>query len=96
MVLYLSFFLFFLSLVLVFMQKRHFLRVLLVLELITLSLFIIIVCVMGVGDGLTRVSFGLIFLVFGVYEAANGLGLLVSRRRARGVDQLRGLFILRF
>lgn len=94
--LYLSLFLFFLSLVLVFMQKSHFLRVLLVLELITLSLFMITVCVMGAGEGLTSISFGLIFLVFGVYEAANGLGLLVSRRRASGVDQLRGLFMLRF
>lgn len=96
MVLYLSLFLFFLSLVLVFTQKSHFLRVLLVLELITLSLFMIVVCIIGVGRGLTSVRFGLIFLVFGVYEAANGLGLLVSRRRASGVDQIRSLFILRF
>nr|YP_009740336.1 NADH dehydrogenase subunit 4L [Macoma balthica]AJC10805.1 NADH deshydrogenase subunit 4L [Macoma balthica]AJC10818.1 NADH deshydrogenase subunit 4L [Macoma balthica]AJC10831.1 NADH deshydrogenase subunit 4L [Macoma balthica]AJC10844.1 NADH deshydrogenase subunit 4L [Macoma balthica]AJC10857.1 NADH deshydrogenase subunit 4L [Macoma balthica] len=96
MVLYLSIFLFFLSLVLVFMQKSHFLSVLLVLELMTLSLFMMVVCIMGVGSGLTSVSFGLIFLVFGVYEAANGLGLLVSRSRASGVDQISSLFMLSF
>ncbi len=80
----------------VFSQRNHFLRVLLVLELITLSLFIIILVLIGMGRGVSRVRFRLIFLVFGVYEAANGLGLLVRRRRSRGVDQLRGLFRLAY
>ena len=69
---------------------------LLVLELMTLSLFIIVLSVVGLGVGITRVGFGVVFLVFGVYEAANGLGLLVRRRRSRGVDQLGGLFRLSF
>ena len=91
---YISLFLFFLSLVLIFIQRRHFLRVLLILEIITLSLFMLVVRTAGMGSIIVGVGFGLVFLVFGVYEAANGLGLLVSRTRSSGMDQLRGLFRL--
>ena len=94
--LYVSLFLFISSVGLVFSQKDHFLSVLLVLELITLSLFIMVLVVVGIGTGVSRVRLGLVFLVFGVYEAANGLGLLVRRRRSSGVDQLRGLFCLNY
>ena len=71
-------------------------RVLLVLELITLRLFIIVLSVFRFGGSVGVLGFRLVFLVFGVYEAANGLGLLVSRRRSAGVDQLGSLFRLRF
>lgn len=91
-----AFFLFIISILLIFIQKAHFLRVLLVIELITLSLFFISLRVMGRGTRFCGCRFALVFLVFGVYEAANGLGLLVSRTRSRGIDQLRGLFALRF
>ena len=96
MLLYVSIFLFFRSLGLIFLQKTHFLSVLLILEIITLRLFIIIVVTIGTGNRISNVRFRLVFLVFGVYEAANGLGLLVRRTRSTGVDQLRGLFRLRF
>ena len=88
--------LFTISIIIIFMQGTHFLRVLLVIELITLSLFFLRVSLLGSGLGMRGVSFGLVFLTFGVYEAANGLGLLVRRTRARGIDQLRRLFSLRF
>ena len=48
----------------------------------------------GVAGSFSSAGFGVFFLVFGVYEAANGLGLLVSRTRSRGVDQLRALFVM--
>jgi hypothetical protein len=78
------------------LEGAHFLRVLLVLELITLRLFFVGCLCIGIGSRLGGVSFGLVFLTFGVYEAANGLGLLVSRTRSSGVDQIRGLFRLSF
>ena len=96
MLLYVSFFLFVLALLLVMFQKSHFLRVLLVLELMTLALFIIISNLVGMGLANISSGFCLVFLVFGVYEAANGLGLLVSRTRSSGLDQLSGLFRLFF
>jgi NADH:ubiquinone oxidoreductase subunit K len=89
-------FLFSISVVIVFIQQTHFLSVLLVIELITLRLFFIRVSCLGGGFGMSGISFGLIFLTFGVYEAANGLGLLVSRTRSSGMDQLSRLFRLRF
>lgn len=89
-------FLFIISVGIVFLQGTHFLSVLLVMELITLRLFFLRVSCLGLGIGIRGVSFGLVFLTFGVYEAANGLGLLVRRTRARGIDQLRRLFRLRF
>lgn len=92
----LSFFMFFCSLYLIFSQKFHYLRVLLVIELITLSLFILCCFLFGSGVGVSSVSFCLVFIVFGVYEAANGLGLLVGRRRSNGLDRLKALFSLGF
>nr|YP_006576376.1 NADH dehydrogenase subunit 4L [Iridona iridescens]AEV94270.1 NADH dehydrogenase subunit 4L [Iridona iridescens] len=94
MLVYVSFFLFFSSLLLVFIQSSHFLSVLLVLEMMTLSLFMMVLSFVGMGSMIMGVGFGLVFLVFGVYEAANGLGLLVSRTRSSGMDQLSGLFSL--
>jgi len=94
LLIYISLFLFLSALLLIFSQGTHFLRVLLVLEIITLSLFVITLSIVGIGGMVSTVGFGLIFLVFGVYEAANGLGLLVSRTRSRGIDQLSGLFTL--
>nr|YP_006576436.1 NADH dehydrogenase subunit 4L [Solecurtus divaricatus]AEV94330.1 NADH dehydrogenase subunit 4L [Solecurtus divaricatus] len=91
-----SFLLFFMSLILIFVQGVHFLSVLLVMELMTLSLFFMCVSFMGAGGSFSASSFALVFLVFGVYEAANGLGLLVSRTRSTGVDRLSSLFVLSF
>lgn len=69
---------------------------LLVIEVMTLRLFLLIISfVVGRGRS-SRVGFGVVFLVFGVYEAANGLGLLVGRTRSRGIDQLSVLFRLRY
>nr|YP_009642912.1 NADH dehydrogenase subunit 4L [Sanguinolaria ovalis]QCQ20476.1 NADH dehydrogenase subunit 4L [Sanguinolaria ovalis] len=96
MIAYVSMFMFMLSIILIFSQKFHFLSVLLVLEIMTLSLFAMSVSLLGMGSGMTGSSFALVFLVFGVYEAANGLGLLVSRTRSSGMDQLSGLFTLVF
>jgi NADH:ubiquinone oxidoreductase subunit K len=96
MLVYISIFLFFSALFLIFSQSSHFLRVLLVLEIITLGLFVLSMCITGVGMGASIVRFGLVFLVFGVYEAANGLGLLVRRTRSRGIDQLTRLFSINF
>nr|YP_009642875.1 NADH dehydrogenase subunit 4L [Hiatula chinensis]QCQ20439.1 NADH dehydrogenase subunit 4L [Hiatula chinensis] len=96
MIAYVSMFMFVLSIFLIFLQKFHFLSVLLVLEIMTLSLFAMSVCLLGMGSGMTGSGFALVFLVFGVYEAANGLGLLVSRTRSSGMDQLSGLFVLMF
>nr|YP_006576412.1 NADH dehydrogenase subunit 4L [Semele scabra]AEV94306.1 NADH dehydrogenase subunit 4L [Semele scabra] len=93
---YLCLVLFLMCLCLIFFQEKHFLSVLLVFELVTLSVFIFILCVMSFSGGGGEVTFGLVFLVFGVYEAANGLGLLVSRTRGSGVDKLGALFSLSF
>ena len=78
------------------LESAHFLSVLLVLELITLRLFFIRCLILGMGGRICGVSFGLVFLTFGVYEAANGLGLLVRRTRASGIDQMSTLFRLSF
>nr|YP_009642900.1 NADH dehydrogenase subunit 4L [Gari elongata]QCQ20464.1 NADH dehydrogenase subunit 4L [Gari elongata] len=96
MIAYVSLFLFVISILMIFIQKFHFLSVLLVLEIMTLSLFGMSLCLLGMGMGMTGSSFALVYLVFGVYEAANGLGLLVSRTRSSGMDQLSGLFSLSF
>nr|QID02647.1 NADH dehydrogenase subunit 4L [Scrobicularia plana] len=96
MEMYVALFLFISSLILIFSQKSHFLSVLLILELMTLSVFIMCVFSVGIGGGLSSVSFCLVFLVLGVYEAANGLGLLVSRTRSSGLDSLKSLFSLNF
>ena len=96
MLVYVSVFLLLTSVCLVLSERKHFLSVLLAIELLTLSIYFLVCRLIGVGVGLSRVNFGLVFLVFGVYEAANGLGLLVGRARARGVDQLRSLFTLMF
>ena len=89
-------FVFFISILLVFVQKKHFLSVLLILELITLSLFAIVLLCVGTDLSRCGAGFSVIFLVFGVYEASNGLGLLVSRTRSSGIDQLGSLFTLRY
>nr|YP_009642887.1 NADH dehydrogenase subunit 4L [Hiatula acuta]QCQ20451.1 NADH dehydrogenase subunit 4L [Hiatula acuta] len=96
MITYISMFMFMLSIILIFSQKFHFLSVLLILEIMTLSLFTMSISFFGMGSGVTGSGFALVFLVFGVYEAANGLGLLVSRTRSSGMDQLTGLFVLMF
>lgn len=69
---------------------------LLVIELITLRLFILGCFLFGSGTGISSISFCLVFIVFGVYEAANGLALLVGRSRSRGLDRLKALFSLGF
>nr|AQZ26102.1 NADH dehydrogenase subunit 4L [Semelidae sp. STW-2017] len=94
--LYLCFFLFFSSIALIFSQKFHFLSVLLIMELMTLSLFILSSFIFGTSLGVSCISFCLVFIVFGVYEAANGLGVLVSRTRSNGLDSLSTLFSLGF
>lgn len=96
MIIYVALFIFFASIMLIFFQRSHFLSVLLIMEVITLRLFFIALLLFGIGGSLRGSRFGLVFLVFGVYEAANGLGLLVSRTRSSGIDQLRGLFALGF
>nr|YP_009431977.1 NADH dehydrogenase subunit 4L [Donax vittatus]ATA66426.1 NADH dehydrogenase subunit 4L [Donax vittatus] len=92
----LSIYLFFMATLMAVLESAHFLSVLLVLELMTLSLFFISCLMLGMGGSACGVSFGLVFLTFGVYEAANGLGLLVSRTRASGIDQMSTLFSLSF
>nr|YP_009431951.1 NADH dehydrogenase subunit 4L [Donax trunculus]ATA66400.1 NADH dehydrogenase subunit 4L [Donax trunculus] len=92
----LSLYLFIIASLMAVVESMHFLSVLLVLELMTLSLFMMSCLCVGMGVSFSNVSFGLLFLTFGVYEAANGLGLLVSRTRASGVDQMSGLFSLSF
>nr|YP_010447205.1 NADH dehydrogenase subunit 4L [Donax dysoni]UTM92213.1 NADH dehydrogenase subunit 4L [Donax dysoni] len=93
---YLGVFLFIMSVLLIFFQRSHFLGVLLVMELMTLALFFMSIFLLGSGMGYSGISFGLVFMTVGVYEAANGLGLLVSRTRSSGMDELSGLFSLSF
>ena len=91
-----SLFLFFMAVCLIFSERKHFLSVLLAIELLSLSIYFLACSLVMSGVSTSGVNFGLVFLVFRVYEAANGLGLLVGRARGRGVDQLTGLFSLRF
>nr|YP_009431964.1 NADH dehydrogenase subunit 4L [Donax variegatus]ATA66413.1 NADH dehydrogenase subunit 4L [Donax variegatus] len=92
----LSVYLFLFAVVMAVVEGSHFLSVLLVLELMTLSLFFVSCLSLGMGSSLCSISFSLLFLTFGVYEAANGLGLLVSRTRSSGADNLSSLFSLSF
>jgi len=70
-----------------FYFRKQFLLSLLSLELVTLSLFLLVVLVFGSVGKSISVSFYL--LVLGACEARLGLSLLVSMVRLRGRDMLR-------
>jgi len=75
---------FFISLVVLSIQYKHFLSILLSLEGITIRIFIILFCVSN------RISFRgeicLILLTLGACEARLGLSVLVSIVRVKGND----------
>ena len=68
-----------------FRQVPHFLRVLLVFELITFRVFLRGSYVFCLSENSMGFYFSLVFLVFGVVEAVLGLSLLV--RSSRGVGR---------
>ena len=78
----------------VFSQKFHFLVVLLGLELGLIRVYVFTIKVLGVGTYLNGGNISILILVFGICEACIGLGLLVSRCRVRGLDNIGGLFSL--
>nr|QIZ12529.1 NADH dehydrogenase subunit 4L [Plaxiphora albida] len=73
------------------LQRKHLLNILLLLELLMLSLFLLLVCLSnGVGgEGLMV----FVLLVFGACEASIGLSMMVILIRAYGNDYVSSLVI---
>nr|YP_011035818.1 NADH dehydrogenase subunit 4L [Plaxiphora tricolor]WRI60248.1 NADH dehydrogenase subunit 4L [Plaxiphora tricolor] len=73
------------------LQRKHLLNILLILELLMLSLFLLLMC-MGNGFGGEGLMV-FILLVFGACEASIGLSMLVILIRAYGNDYVSSLVI---
>nr|YP_009738136.1 NADH dehydrogenase subunit 4L [Ctenolepisma villosum]QIB71368.1 NADH dehydrogenase subunit 4L [Ctenolepisma villosum] len=74
-------------------QRKHLLMVLLSLEFMVLSMFLLLFLVLN--SIYVEVSFSLLFLTFCVCEGSLGLSILVSIVRTHGNDYLNSLVVLR-
>nr|YP_010148085.1 NADH dehydrogenase subunit 4L [Potamilus streckersoni]QQV68445.1 NADH dehydrogenase subunit 4L [Potamilus streckersoni]UUA64277.1 NADH dehydrogenase subunit 4L [Potamilus streckersoni] len=70
-------------------QRKSLFGVLLSMEIFTLSVYVMVFGVIYLSGGLSGIC--LVFLAFGVCEAALGLSVLVSLIRSTGSDYVSGL-----
>lgn len=90
--LYIPYLIFFLGILVFISNQKHLLSILLRLEFIVLSLFILIIFFFNLF--IFESYFSIIFLIFRVCEGALGLSVLVSLVRTHGNDYFQSLSIL--
>nr|YP_010759004.1 NADH dehydrogenase subunit 4L [Ctenolepisma longicaudatum]WEX31829.1 NADH dehydrogenase subunit 4L [Ctenolepisma longicaudatum] len=73
-------------------QRKHLLMVLLSLEMIVLSMFLLLF--LSLSEFYSEITFNLLFLTFCVCEGSLGLSILVSIVRSHGNDYLDSLVVL--
>lgn len=88
----LFFYLFFLGVISFVLIRKHLLSTLLSLEFIVLSIFFILLKILGLYE--YEIYFSMFFLVFRVCEGALGISLLVSIIRTHGNDYFNSFSIL--
>nr|ADO60573.1 NADH dehydrogenase subunit 4L [Elateroides dermestoides] len=92
LILYLSSFMFFSGMLSLVLSRKHLLLVLLSLEFIVLSLFLMLINYFSMNYLEAFIS--MVFLTFSVCEGALGLSLLVSLIRTHGNDYIKSLVTL--
>nr|YP_010878891.1 NADH dehydrogenase subunit 4L [Cantonius szechuanensis]WHE42530.1 NADH dehydrogenase subunit 4L [Cantonius szechuanensis] len=83
---YLSMYMLFIGLVVLFSKRKHFLLMLLSLEFIIISIYLFLMVIFGFYN--YEYFFSMIFLTMMVCESALGLSILVSMIRTHGSDYL--------
>nr|UFP05759.1 NADH dehydrogenase subunit 4L [Hycleus scutellatus] len=92
MYIYLGIFMFFCGLIMFSLKRKHLLLMLLSMEFMVLSLYLVLFTYLGsLGNDY---FFSMIFLTFSVCEGALGLSMLVSMIRTHGSDYFQSFNLL--